>query len=241
MAELFGLAALAVVAGVISFASPCTVPLVPGYVAYVSGLRGSDGHPQLRTALAGSALFVGGFTVVFAAFGATASALGWWLASRGILLERIAGAVVIVMGLALAGILRWPMLARSVQLDPTRLSRGLAGAFPLGMAFGAGWTPCIGPVLAGVLAIAATEATLGRGVFLLAFYSLGLGVPFLGVAYAVARGYDRFAWLRRRSPTIQRLGGWLLVAIGVSMVTGIWAQLMSGALSWFARLGWPPI
>lgn len=241
MPELLALAALALIAGVVSFTSPCTVPLLPGYVSYVSGLRDHQDAPRLRPAMLGSLLFVAGFTVVFAALGATASGLGWLLASRALLLERVAGTVIIVMGISLTGIVRIPGFARTVRVDPARVARGPAGAFPLGMAFAAGWTPCIGPVLAGILAVAATESSLTRGVALLVVYSLGLGLPFVWVAYAVARGHDRLGWLRRHGHTIQGVGGWLLVVMGVAMVTGGWTLLMSRALAWFARLGWPPI
>ena len=241
MPELLALSALALVAGVVSFTSPCTVPLLPGYVAYVSGLRDHQDAPSLRPAMVGSILFVAGFTLVFAALGATASGLGWLLASRAVLLERVAGTLIIVMGLALTGTVRIPGFARTVRVDPARVARGPAGAFPLGMAFAAGWTPCIGPVLAGILAVAATEASLARGVTLLTVYSLGLGLPFVWVAYAVTRGHDRLRWLRRHGHTIQSAGGWLLFAMGVAMITGGWTLLMSRALAWFARLGWPPI
>lgn len=241
MPELLALTALALVAGAVSFTSPCTVPLLPGYVSYVSGLRGGGDTPPVRPALLGSLLFVAGFTAVFAVLGATASGLGWLLASRALLLERIAGTVIVLMGLTLVGVFRLPGLSRTVRFDPTRLARGPAGAFPLGMAFAAGWTPCIGPVLAGVLAVAATEASLARGVGLLVAYSVGLGLPFVWVAYAVARGHDRLGWLRRHGHTIQRIGGWLLIAMGIAMLTGGWTLVMSRALAWFARLGWPPI
>lgn len=241
MIEVFALASLALAAGVISFTSPCTVPLLPGYVSYVSGLAPErSSHPR-RQVLLGSGLFVAGFTVVFSALGATASTLGFLLMGQTVVIERVAGVLIIVMGLFLAGVVRFGWMQRTVRVEPSRMARGPSGAFPLGMAFAAGWTPCIGPVLAGILAVAATEATLARGVGLLAVYSLGLGLPFVWLALGIARGRDRLSWLRRHSARIERVGGWVLVAMGVAMITGGWTLVMSRALAWFARLGWPPI
>lgn len=241
MIEVFALASLALAAGVISFTSPCTVPLLPGYVSYVSGLTPEHSSHPRRQVLLGSGLFVAGFTLVFAALGATASTLGFLLLGQAAIVERVAGAVIIVMGLHLAGVLRLGWMQRTVRVEPSRLARGPAGAFPLGMAFAAGWTPCIGPVLAGILAVAAREATLSRGIGLLVAYALGLGLPFVWLALGIARGRDRLSWFRRHSGRIERVGGWVLVAMGVAMITGGWTLVMSRALAWFARLGWPPI
>lgn len=241
--ELFALTSLALVAGVISFTAPCTLPLLPGYVSYVSGLgpptRGRPaGRPRV---LIGSVLFAVGFTAVFAAMGATASALGWFLARNTIWLNLVAGAFIVLMGLAFVGVVRLPWLRREWRTDLARFSRGPAAAVPLGAAFALGWTPCIGPVLASILATAAVEATMRRGVLLLVSYSIGLTLPFLWIALGVHRGAIRIAWFRRHARRIELTGGLLLVAMGLAVATGGWTALMSRMLAWYARLGWPPI
>ena len=240
MIELVSLGALAFVAGVVSFTAPCTLPLLPGYVSYVSGLddprdRGS------RSVWVGAILFVTGFTLTFTAMGATASAVGWFLVSRGATLNVVAGVLIVVMGLVLIGVLRLPWLQRERRMDLSRIARGPGGAFPLGVAFALGWTPCIGPVLAGILTTAATEDSVARGAGLLLLYALGLALPFLWLARTVVRGRDRLAWLRRNSRRIEIAGGVLLVGMGVAVATGGWTQVMSRMLSWYARVGWPPI
>lgn len=241
MVEVVTVGALAFLAGVVSFTAPCTLPLLPGYVSYVAGLDHAGQGPRNRLWL-GAGLFVAGFAATFVALGATASALGWFLAQRAVAIDRFAGAIIVVMGLALVGVLRVPWLQRERRLVPLdRIARGPGGALPLGMAFALGWAPCIGPVLAGILATAATEASVGRGALYLLAYAAGLGVPFLAVAHAVSRGQDRLAWLRRHSRRIEVVGGALLVVMGVAVLTGGWNALMSRALSWYARLGWPPI
>ena len=240
MIELVAVGALAFVAGVVSFTAPCTLPLLPGYVSYVSGLD-TPGRSDRRAVWAGAGLFVLGFTLTFTAMGATASALGWFLASRGGVLNVVSGVLIAAMGLVLIGVVRVPWLQRERRMDLSRIARGPAGALPLGVAFALGWTPCIGPVLAAVLATAATETTVGRGALLLLLYALGLALPFLWLAGAVSRGQDRLGWLRRNSRRIEVGGGVLLVGMGVAVATGGWTVLMSRMLSWYARVGWPPI
>lgn len=238
------MAALALVAGIVSFTAPCTLPLLPGYVSYVSGLNTDavgQGRPARRRLLVGAMLFSVGFTVVFTAMGATASAVGWLLARNAVWLNRIAGTFIIVMGLAFAGFIRAPWLLRERRLELTHLARGPAAAAPLGAAFALGWTPCIGPVLAGILATAATEVSIARGAFLLFVYSVGLTLPFIWVAVGVHRGREHLAWLRRHARRIELVGGVVLVAMGLAVVTGGWTVVMSSMLSWYARLGWPPI
>lgn len=242
MIELLSLASLALVAGVISFTAPCTLPLLPGYVSYVSGLGPHPGSDVPRRRLwVGAGLFVAGFATVFTALGATASALGWFLARHAVWLDRIAGTIIVVMGLVLIGLVRIPALQREQRLDLVAVARGPGGAFPLGVAFALGWTPCVGPVLASILAAAATQGTLARGSLLLFVYALGLGLPFLWLAHAVGRGRARLGWLRRNARRIEIGGGVLLVTMGVAVLTGGWTVLMSRMLSWYARLGWPPI
>lgn len=249
--ELLALVSLAVVAGVVSFTSPCCLPLLPGYISYVSALsasgadRGGTEGPvavrKRRRVLTGAGLFVAGFTAVFTVLGLTASALGLLLVQNLRSVNVVAGGFVLAMGLATLGVIRVPVLARRLQFDLTRVGRGPAGAFPLGAAFAFGWTPCVGPVLASILTTAASTATLSQGALLLAAYSAGLGVPFLLLAGWLASGRRRPEWLARNSRRIEIGGGLVLVATGLALMTGRWTALMSGVLAAYARLGWPPI
>lgn len=246
--ELFALMSLAAVAGLVSFTSPCVLPLLPGYVSYVSGLSGNSSTAR-KTAVAprqrvllGALLFVVGFATVFTALGATASALGLLLRQNQHTINVVGGALVVVMGLAMTGLIRIPLLLREARFDLSRrFGTGPGTALPLGAAFAFGWTPCVGPVLASILTTAASAANLGRGALLLLAYSLGLGLPFLALAAGVARGQDRFGWLRRHSRRIEVVGGVALVVTGILMITGGWTATMSGMLAWYAQLGWPPI
>ncbi|MHA6631416.1 cytochrome c biogenesis CcdA family protein [Pseudonocardia sichuanensis] len=243
--ELFALMSLAVVAGAVSFSSPCVLPLLPGYVSYVSGLgdagRAGGGVVARRQVALGSALFVAGFTVVFTTLGATASAVGLLLRRHLDVINLVGGAIVIALGLTLIGLLRIPALQRQVRADLSRIGAGPGSAFPLGVAFAFGWTPCVGPVLASILTTAASAANVGRGALLLLAYAFGLGAPFLVLARAVARGQDRLGWLRHNSRRLEIAGGVALVVTGVLMMTGGWTVLMSGMLAFYAQLGWPPI
>lgn len=239
MIEIVTVSALAFVAGVVSFTAPCTLPLLPGYVAYVSGL--DDPTQDRRRVWAGAWLFVIGFGITFTILGATASAVGWFLASRGTSVDVIAGVVIVTMGVVLTGVITVPALQRQRRANLSAVARGPAGAVPLGAAFALGWTPCIGPVLAGVLATAATQATLGRGALMLLSYSFGLGMPFLLLARAIVRGNANLGWLRRHGRRIEVAGGILLITMGVAVATGGWTVVMSRMLNWYARFGWPPI
>ncbi|GIU98411.1 MAG: cytochrome C biogenesis protein CcdA [Actinomycetota bacterium] len=241
--SVLGPFALALVAGVLSFSSPCCLPLMPGYLAYVSGVAGEQvGTVAVRRRVLGSALlFVAGFTAVFTLLGATASLGGGLLLRNRDLLTRGAGAFVIVMGLATMGVIRAGILQRERRFDLHRIRSGPAGALPLGMAFAIGWTPCIGPVLAAILTAAAATQTAVWGASLLFVYSLGLGIPFLLLALGYARAGSVFGWLRRHGAAIERLGGGVLVAMGILMVTGTWIRLFTPLLRWFARSQWPPL
>lgn len=239
--------ALAFVAGLISFTSPCCLPLMPGYVSYVSGV--ASGTPsehegtvavRSRTMLA-AGLFVMGFATTFTLMGAAASELGTLILRNRLVLERVAGLFVIVMGLATTGLLRMPFLYRERRFDLGRIRPGPAGAVPLGMAFAIGWTPCIGPVLAGILTAAATVEGAWRGAALLFVYSLGLGVPLLLLALGVSRTGRLFRWLRRHGRVIDVAGGSILVLMGVLMITGRWVQLFAPLLRLFSRTGWPSL
>lgn len=246
--DLFALFSLAVVAGGVSFTSPCTLPLLPGYVSYVSGLSDPWGEgarlapADRRRVRLGAGLFVLGFTLVFTALGASASALGLLLVRNLAVVNLVGGAVIVVMGLVTAGMLSWTLPGFPLRWGMSaRWGRGPGGALPLGAAFAAGWTPCVGPVLAAILATAAGTPTVGRGALLLVGYSLGLGVPFLLLADGLARGRGRWTWLRRQGRRIEVAGGLLLVVMGVAVASGGWTAVMSGMLRWYARLGWPPI
>ncbi|BBZ26590.1 cytochrome C biogenesis protein CcdA [Mycolicibacterium madagascariense] len=221
-------------AGLVSFASPCVVPLVPGYLSYLAAVVGVDDRDDaavaVRTArlrvLGAAALFVVGFTVVFvlgtvAVLGVTTSLL-----TNELLLQRLGGVVTIVMGLVFVGFI--PALQREARFAPRLLST-VGGAPLLGAVFALGWTPCLGPTLTAVIAVAsATEgAGVARGVVLVVAYCLGLGIPFLLLAFGSARAVQGLGWLRRHTRGIQIFGGVLLILVGEALVTGVWADFVS--------------
>lgn len=234
---------LAVVAGILSFTSPCALPLIPSYLSYVSGLplseidRGQATPLVLRSSLA----FVAGFTVIFTVLGASSTLVGSLLLRNMPTILDVAGAFIIVLGLASIGLLRIGFLNRERRFDLSRVPKGPKGAFPLGMAFAFGWTPCIGPVLATVLALASASHTVVEGAVLLALYSLGLGLPFLALAVGFSRARTSLGWLRRHGRGIEMAGGLLLVAVGVLFVTGEWKTFFIPLQERFAQLGWPPL
>ena len=237
-------APVAAAAGFVSFASPCVLPLVPGYLSYMSGVSGRDlehdrGRRAGRVVLA-CALFVLGFSLVFVALGAALGALtSWLLANRGVV-TRVAGVLVIAMGLVLAGVVRPAILYRERRIQANRMPAGLAGALPLGMVFGLGWTPCIGPTLGAVLGLAAAGGGgARRGAALLFVYSLGLGVPFLVAALGFRHALGRFPALRRRFRAFELAGGGLLVVIGLLLVTGLWDRLLDQLRVWAGAVSLP--
>ena len=245
MSELsvLGLAS-AFAGGMISFLSPCVLPIVPGYVSYVAGgsvQRGHHVHAGQRLAALGmSALFVAGFSAVFIAFGASASALGQLLLRYRFEANFISGAIVVLFGLVMLGLWRWvPWLARDMRMHPRLTGGSPAAAFVLGLAFGFGWTPCIGPVLGAILTISAAS-TSASGVGLLAAYALGLGVPFLIAAFFVDRAARVTARLRRFGAALQIVGGLVMVVIGVAMMTGrmtVFAFWLLKTFPVFQRIG----
>lgn len=227
---------LAVVAGVLSFSSPCTLPLVPGYLGFISGVSSSRG----RT-LGAAALFVTGFSLVFTALGAGASSLGSLLIEHRLLLEKAAGVLIILMGLVVLGLMRLPLVMREGRPLIERVQPGPSGALFLGVAFAFGWTPCVGPVLGSILLLAGGQGTVTAGALLLLLYSLGLGVPFLAAALFLDRFGSVSGWLRQHATAINTSGGALLVAMGTLVFLGQLTQVLAPALELYARLKWPPL
>lgn len=241
--EVLTLPLLAVVAGFVSFSSPCCLPLVPGYLSYVSALPVSDlgDREARRVTVRASLLFVAGFTVVFTVLGIAATLVGSLFLRNQTTLVRVFGVVIIAMGLVTIGVVRVPALMRERRMDLARVPRGPAFAFPMGMAFAAGWAPCIGPVLATILAAAAASGTVAWGAVLLALYSVGLGIPFVLLGLGFSRAQRSLAWLRRNGRRIEIAGGVLMVTVGILFVSGRWQPLFRPLQRWFAQLGWPPI
>jgi cytochrome c-type biogenesis protein len=219
-------AGVALLAGMVSFASPCVVPLVPGYLAYLGALVGADNENEKKARVLGAVgLFILGFTVVFAASVGSIVWLADALTFNLDVLQRVGGVVIIALSLVFIGLI--PGLQRDIRIHKVP-RMGLAGAPLLGAIFGLGWTPCIGPTLSGVLVVAAsTGGTAARGFFLVLVYCLGLGVPFLLIALGARWTVRANGWLRRHARAIQLTGGGLLFVVGVLLVTGLWADLVN--------------
>jgi len=221
-------------AGLVSFASPCVVPLVPGYLSYLAAVVGvSDGEAdgavktRARVRVAGSAvLFVAGFTTVFVLGTVAVLGMTTTLITNQLALQRVGGVLTIVMGLVFVGLV--PALQRQVRFSPRQLTT-VAGAPVLGAVFALGWTPCLGPTLTGVITVAsATEgANVARGIVLVIAYCLGLGIPFVLLAFGSARAVAGLGWLRRHTRAIQIFGGALLIVVGAALVTGVWNDFIS--------------
>jgi len=252
---------VALLAGLVSFFSPCVLPLVPGYLSFVTGLTGAemaaattrgnagDDSADNDTAdgagrrasrhrgrlLAGSILFVLGFTAVFFAFGAIAGTAGVFLREHLDVIIRCFGVVLVVLGLVFAGLLPW------FQRDIRALHRvrgvGLAAAPLLGAVFGLGWTPCIGPTMSAVLTLALDSGRASRGGLLMVFYGLGLGIPFVLAALGYKRLLRASSWIRRHPRVVSSVGGGLLVVLGVAMLTGLWSSFISTAQGWVSGFG----
>ena len=252
---------VAAAAGAVTFLSPCCLPLVPGYLSFVTGMAGTGGSPALAVpaqapavaaadgsgvalaaprlaatapsrgpkgrVVAGTALFVLGFSVVFVAYGAALGGLGHLLTGHARVLTQILGGMTIVLGLLFAGVLDRFSFAGRIVRPSARPKAGLAGAPLLGVMFGLGWTPCLGPTLAAVLALSASSGTVARGAVLAFVYALGLGVPFLLVSLGFQVAMRAFAFFRRRARLVTRIGGAMLICVGLLEVTGAWFTFMA--------------
>ncbi|HEU4763748.1 MAG TPA: cytochrome c biogenesis protein CcdA [Gemmatimonadales bacterium] len=217
--------AVALVAGLLSFLSPCVLPLVPSYLGFITGMTAGEFRDRRRAAVLHALLFVLGFTVIFLLLGAGATALGRGLRIHHLWLERAGGVLIILFGLMCLGVFRmsWINLDLRVHLEHKPL--GYLGSFVVGMAFGAGWTPCIGPVLGAILGLASTQESLGRGMVLLGAYSAGLAIPFLLAAFALEAFLQWFQRFRRFLPLVQRASGALLIFAGLLLVSGEFTRL----------------
>lgn len=208
-------------AGFLSFVSPCVLPLIPGYISFISGLSLEEMQGKVEakssraSVLLASVAFVLGFTVIFVALGASASAIGKWMYAQSPILEKIAGTILIVLGLHMMGVFRIRLLESDARIHTQRKPAGPIGAFLVGTAFAFAWTPCIGPILGGILAMAASRDSVGEGMQMLAVYSLGLGVPFLLTSVAIDRFFSAAARIRRHYRTIELVSGSLLIVVGL--------------------------
>ncbi|MEA3002368.1 MAG: cytochrome c-type biosis protein [Sphingomonadales bacterium] len=231
----------ALLAGVVSFLSPCVLPLVPPYLVYLAGTsleRFADAGPapRVRETVLAALLFVCGFSTVFVALGASASVIGALIRTYSAELSIVAGVAIIVMGLHFLGVFRIGVLLREKRMEMAR-PVGLWGAYAMGLAFAFGWTPCIGPILAAILAVAASEQTVAKGAGLLAVYSLGLGIPFLLAALAIEPFAAFLARFRRHLAKVERVMGGLLVLTGIAFLTGVVSQASFWLLEAFPALG----
>jgi cytochrome c-type biogenesis protein len=229
---------IALVAGLVSFLSPCVLPLVPGYLSYVTGLTGVDlgagatldeaARAKRGRMVLGSLLFILGFTTVFVLLGALSGWAGGFLNGNRHLIQRVFGALTIVMGLSFAGVL--PGVLSRVFNREVRFHRdpkvGLLGAPMLGLLFGLGWTPCIGPTLAAIEGMNLSQGTMGRAIVTSVAYCLGLGLPFVLAAVAFRKAMGAFGWVKRHYQAVMRIGGGMLVVVGVLLVTGTWDHLV---------------
>lgn len=231
---LIAAVAVSTLAGLVSFFSPCVLPLVPAYLSYVTGMSGAEleasrGSQRGRVVL-GVLLFVLGFAAFFASLGAFFGYVGYDLRYAG-WIDQAAGVLVIIFGLAFLGVV--PGLDRTLRVRAVP-RMGLAGAPLLGLVFAVGWLPCVGPTLSAVLTLSVDSATAGRGAVLTLAYGLGLGIPFLVVAVAYQRALGAFGWVRRHGQVVTRVGGAMLVLLGVLLLTGVWEWFTSHMLGWIS-------
>ncbi|WP_460818170.1 cytochrome c biogenesis CcdA family protein [Nocardioides korecus] len=222
---------VALLAGLVSFFSPCVVPLLPGYLSYATGLSGADLADARRGRMfTGSLLFVLGFSFVFVSYGVLLGAVGKWLFDYQREITVVLGSFTILLGIVFLGVVPW--LQRDVRVHKVP-SVGLAAAPLLGVLFGLGWTPCIGPTLGAVISLATNQASAGRGALLTFVYCLGLGLPFIAAALAYRRMLGTIRWVRRHQRWVTALGGLMLIAVGLLLVTGWWDVAVGWVRTWF--------
>lgn len=237
------LAALA--AGALSFLSPCVLPLVPGYISFISGvsLEEMEGAMNRGRTLAKASLaslcFGAGFTVIFVVLGATATLVGKFLFARLPLIQGVAGVVIVIFGLHTMRLVHVRFLYRELRFFPAGRRASLFGGFFLGMAFGLGWTPCIGPILAGILVYASTQQTETQGILLLGTYSLGLGLPFLAMAVALNANRRILDRIKRHTRTVELVSGALLIILGIMVSTGNLSQMAYDVTGLFGEVRYP--
>ncbi|MGW0776943.1 cytochrome c biogenesis CcdA family protein [Streptomyces sp. NPDC054802] len=222
---------IAVVAGLVSFFSPCVLPLVPGYLSYVTGISGTDLADARRGRMVtGASLFVLGFTVVFVSGGALFGYFGTTLLGHREILSRILGVLMVLLGVFFMGLMPW-LTQREFRFHK-RPTAGLAGAPLLGALFGVGWTPCFGPTLTSVNVLALEQASAGRGAILMVAYCLGLGLPFVAAAVAFRRALGAFGWIKQHYTWVMRIGGGMMIATGLLLLTGAWDTLVQEMQGW---------
>ncbi|MEN8655861.1 cytochrome c biogenesis protein CcdA [Streptomyces sp. 21So2-11] len=222
---------IAVAGGLVSFFSPCVLPLVPGYLSYVTGISGTDlAEAKRGRMVAGASLFVLGFTAVFVSGGALFGYFGSTLQEHQQILSKVLGGLMILMGIFFMGMMPW-LTQREFRFHKRPVA-GLVGAPVLGALFGIGWTPCIGPTLAAVQTLAFTEASAGRGAILTVAYCLGLGLPFVLAAVAFRKALGAFGWMKKHYAWVMRIGGLMMIATGLLLVTGVWDSLVQDMQGW---------
>lgn len=222
---------LAVLAGLVSFFSPCVLPLVPGYLSYVTGVSGTDlAQAKRGRMVTGASLFVLGFTAVFVSGGALFGFFGQTLQQHSEILTKILGGLMILMGIFFMGLMPW-MTQREFRIHKRPVT-GLAGAPVLGALFGIGWTPCLGPTLSSVSILAVQQGTAGRGAILTVAYCLGLGLPFVLAAVAFRKALGAFGWVKRHYAWVMRIGGGMMIATGLLLLTGAWGTMMQQLQVW---------
>ncbi len=218
---------IAFTAGALSFLSPCVLPLIPSYMSFITGMSLDEMGEHRGAAFTHAVLFVSGFTLIFLMLGATATGIGRLLQFHQVWLERFGGVLIIFFGLYLLGVFRFGALAQERRVHIQNKPLGYAGTVLVGVAFGAGWTPCIGPILGAILTYAGTQASLAQGVVLLLFYSLGLAVPFLVAALAVERFIKWFQRYRQYMPLVTKVSGGILLFLGLLLLSGYFSLLAS--------------
>jgi len=212
--------------GLLTFLSPCVLPLLPGYFSYIAGInRGTGTVSDRRRLVLNSTGFVLGFGVLFIGMGAAASGVGQWLNQNRVLITQAAGLIIIILGMHVSGLLPLKFLYRQISWQPGPKMSGWPGAFVLGLSFAAAWTPCVGPVLASILLLAGGSETLAQGVALLSFFTLGLAVPFMLAAFAADHVFRILDSMQRFMPYINAVSGGLLIAMGLLLLLGIWDRL----------------